>query len=205
MLDDVYGALMPWGASRSVKMLFAALVLSACAADVSGAAPQVSTTAPPPPSPSPSTSTSAEPPAEVPPLLLPEAQVADIYGGAAFIRHYFDVVNYAYRTGDVAAVAPLRQDDCKACLGIEDTIAARYSAGNSIVGGAIELTDVVVTPGTMSGLVEASIVAQQTPGEVIDASGRVTDTISGRGKLLVGVNLERTPTGWLMSQWGTLE
>ena len=62
------------------------------------------------PSPLPEPSTSASPsasPSATPPTMPPEAEGTSPKAAKAFARHYFDVINYAARSGDTEGLREL--------------------------------------------------------------------------------------------------
>lgn len=149
--------------------------------------------------------TSTETSTETPPVMPPEAQAPDADGAATFIRYYFDTVNYAYRTGDLGPTQLVRQDDCTACLSLEEEIAAGFAMGGRIVAAQVSVEDIAVTPGDLTAYAEALAVLSQESGEIVDSAGDHVGTIDPEVQLAIGANLERSPTGWLISQWGNYE
>jgi hypothetical protein len=103
----------------------------------------------PQPAPSSSSSTTAtatspttevtEPPVAEPPALPPEATTPDAAGAAAFVRHWFDLVNYAYATGDTAPAQALSDPDCETCINLIKTIEDQYRDGGRIEGGQLSV------------------------------------------------------------------
>lgn len=183
----------------------AATAVLACA--VAGCSPDEDSPAPSPQS-SPSTSeasapaeTAESPPAETPPPLPPQAQVPDADGAAAFIRHYFDVVNYAYRTGDVAALGSLEAADCKSCASANQSIGDTYARGGTIEGGALSVDDVVATPGPPGTALEVRAVISQAEGAYLDKSGVETKHIASEADFLLGA-IVRFDETWKLLEWG---
>ncbi len=93
------------------------------------------------PSPSPtvsvSTSGSASPSEEVPvaPVLPEAAKVATEAGARAFIAYYWELINYAQVTGDVAVLGTMSARTCDVCTGFVDDLRKHYAAGGRIIGG----------------------------------------------------------------------
>jgi hypothetical protein len=102
----------------------AAVVLAAVVAGCS-AEPEPTPEAPP------SAPSSSEAPA-VEPTPTPEAFTApqlpeaattpDAAGAEAFVRYFWDTVNYAYTSGDTAAIWAISHVDCAGCAGVQENI-----------------------------------------------------------------------------------
>lgn len=185
-------------------MLTAAVLLSGCSGDGGdggdGDAPEPTrapTTSTPP---SPTTS-SVSTPTETPPVMPPEARARDVDGAAAFIRYYFDVVNYANRTGDVARLTELSDEECQSCLNLIDTAANGYRNGGRIEGGQIIVGDVAVTPDDAANGLELRAVISQADGRFVDARGNELDVINAEVDYLLGA-IVLYDTGWTLREWG---
>jgi hypothetical protein len=113
----------------------------------------------PPPSDSPSAPQSSSPsdpttsPTEtgaVEPTLPSEAEQTTKAGAKAFVAYYWEVVNYARHTGDVALLGTLSVDTCVGCIGGINSIKRIYDRGGRILGG--RFTPITAIPGrTPSG------------------------------------------------------
>ncbi|WP_424991755.1 DUF6318 family protein [Nocardioides ochotonae] len=116
---------------RRVCLVVAAAVLVAGAAACSeDPDPQV---APPdPPTPTVTTTPASGP---VAPTLPPEAEGDDAAAAEAFVRFYWEMVNFAQRTGDVAPLDELGSEACTACAGGAAGIRETYERGGTIEGG----------------------------------------------------------------------
>jgi hypothetical protein len=62
----------------------------------------------------------------------PEAEGTSPKAAKAFARHYFDVINYAARTGDTDGLRELGTKDCVSCEAIASNIEKIYTAGGHI-------------------------------------------------------------------------
>lgn len=58
-----------------------------------------------------------------------------------FVKHFFEVHNYARRTGDTDALLRLSAPDCESCEGTASWIQEKYEAGGHVEGGQLELVD----------------------------------------------------------------
>jgi hypothetical protein len=117
---------------RLVALAALALALSACADDEPeprvDPTPTVSTSTSPTPDP-----TSTGP---VKPTLPPEAALNTKQGAVAFVRYYWQAVNFAQATGDISGLADLAGESCAACKGGVDWIEKVYRRGGKISGGS---------------------------------------------------------------------
>ncbi|GAA3802317.1 DUF6318 family protein [Nocardioides panacisoli] len=109
------------------------LGLSACDSDADGAnpastfSPTASTDATPP-------SSSSTPSGPVEPRLPAAARTATKAGAEAFVRYYWDVVNYAQLTGDTRLLRGLHMPSCDACASGVSWIDSVYRRNGSITG-----------------------------------------------------------------------
>lgn len=103
---------------------------------------------PPEPMESPTTSRSTSTPSQdtttptapVEPTLPAAAENETRTGVEAFVRHYWDVVNYATRTGDVERLAELDQPSCEGCSAGIRGLTDVYDRGGRIIGGDYTVT-----------------------------------------------------------------
>ena len=132
------------------------LTLAACSGSADPSAPPP---APPPSSPT-ATSTAPTPSSSPTPTLpaMPEAAKAHTKAGAkAFVKYFWDVVNYAQATGDTAAITPTILPGCHACEAGVASIRRVYDAGGRMRGGDAQLSDVADTLQRQHGRVFADV------------------------------------------------
>ncbi|WP_295656672.1 DUF6318 family protein [uncultured Nocardioides sp.] len=93
--------------------------------------PQLPDTAP-----SPSSTPSASPAAEATqePTLPPEAEGNDEAAAEAFVRYYWDAVDYAQLTGDLKALKKLSLPSCASCNSGNEYVSNMYANGGSLQG-----------------------------------------------------------------------
>src|SRR4029450_7598113 len=97
-------------------------------------------------------------------------------GAAAFVRYWFDALNYAAATGDSVPLQAVSSPACKTCTAVMATISAAYDNDGYLDGGQYTLRSVVID-GVFT-------VQRPTVGVVFDRSAR--SAIGGNGRL-VGV------------------
>lgn len=121
----------------AVAALALPLLLGGCADDEP--VPKLPATSAPT---SPVTETSTAP---VEPTLPPEAEGTGPKAAEAFVRYYYDTVNYAQQTGDTKHLRSLGALMCEACSGGADAIERITKEGGTIVGGEYKVKLAKVT------------------------------------------------------------
>ena len=130
---------------------------------------------PSPPPTTRSTPTSAAPSPTASPTVpvMPEAAKAHTKAGAkAFVRYFWQVVNYAQATGDTAAIRTLSARKCAECDAGMYAIDEVYGAGGSIGGGASTLANLRASVTRLAGLDYASV-------EYVNSIARTTFDLPG--------------------------
>ncbi len=133
-----------------IVSLATALTLTACENSTEpqtgqSATPTVSATATATPSPTPAYKPAdANGKAEnVPVPVLPEAAKANSKEGVeAFARYWFQVMSYAYETGDVGPLAKITATSCEMCEGVKRAVAQAYTNGQWLSGGTFSTPSV---------------------------------------------------------------
>jgi hypothetical protein len=152
------------------------------------------------PSSSPTGATSEPTPrGPVEPTLPAEAEENDQAGAEAYVRFYWDVVNFATKTGDVGLLEQLDQPSCDGCARGVEGIERVYGGGGRITGGNYKVTSLEPTrspSGHWTVVAHTRIGTQRTVGAG-DLNGRFP---GGRAKWLLGV-------AWIHDAWSitTLE
>jgi hypothetical protein len=185
-------------AAVGVAALLLAVVVSGCEEDEPSTSPTPSSSPSEPESSSPSEPTTTDT-GPVEPTLPAEATPETKAGAEAFVEYYWDVVNYATFTGDVAKLKRLDQPSCQGCKGGIRFLEHVYSSGGRMVGGEYRVVrleaaqspsgDWAITTYTRVGLQRA-----------VDA-GELSETFpAGRGKWLMALT-------WFDGAWSvaTLE
>lgn len=181
-------------ATIAALTLAAALALAACEEEDGPSSPSPSDTPSVPESSSPTdpttTATEAGP---VEPTLPVEAEAKSRAGAEAFVRFYWDVVNYATETGDVRLLMQLDQPSCMGCAGGIDLIEAVYSSGGHFVGGryrVLRLEPAQSPSGDWAITTYTKVGEQRVVG-----AGALNETYpGGRGKWLIAI--ARVKNSW---------
>lgn len=122
----------------------------------------------------------------VEPTLPPDAEQDTKAGVEAFVRFYWDVVNYATKTGDVRLLESLAQPSCNTCAAGIEGVENIYDRGGRIVGGdykVVRLNPVQSGGGDWAVVAHTRVGDQRTVGAG-DLNGRFP---SGHAKWLIGV------------------
>lgn len=137
-----------------IVSLATALTLTACGSspEPQTASPTVSVSASVTATPSP-TPTAVYRPADakgkaenVPVPVLPETAKANSKEGVeAFTAHWFQVMGYAYETGDVGPLAKITAASCEMCEGVKRVVAKAYTNGQWLSGGTFSTPSVSST------------------------------------------------------------
>lgn len=82
----------------------------------------------------------------VPVPVLPEAAKANTKEGAeAFTAHWFQVMGYAYETGDIGPLTKITGGNCEMCEGVKRVVAKAYTNGQWLSGGTFSTPSVSST------------------------------------------------------------
>lgn len=145
-----------------------------------------------PPKPPPSTTA----PVTTPPS--PTAQVPTVAeakptpeSAEAFVRHFWEIYNYAYQTLDTEPLAAISADTCKFCASAMRDISRLQSNDTRIEGARVLATSVAAPPGKISnGVIVATVITQEA-GRSIEASGSVEQLKAiGKRRSYVGLDWE---------------
>lgn len=185
-----------WGAA---VVITTSLLVGACS-DSGSPGPGPTASGPAPVS---ATSTAPVPTtaAPTPPALPPEAATADAAGAAAFVRHWFDLVNYAYATGDTAPLRAVSEPTCEACATMIGFVDDQYLDGGTFVGGQVTVHAIEAPAPDDSGVLLALAVYSQSELIALRADGQevVFRTVSNKS---IGFVLARNGLEWMAAGIG---
>ena len=147
-----------------------------------------------------------EPGEPIEPTLPPEAEGKGRKAAEAFIRHYYDTVNYAQATGDTMGLRALALRSCAACEGGADAIDRVSKQGGTINGGEYTVTATrAVGRQDFSGA--ASLYYFRV--SVVSATQEVTGTKDldgdyGGGRTRLRFQVASSDIGLQVAEWSTL-
>jgi len=158
-----------------MRRALGAAAVAACLLGVGGCSDGEADAAP---SPSSSSSTPSETPTASPsptavaPTLPPEAMERTAAGAEAFVRHWFEVLEYAYATGSTEPLDEISGQECESCQTFIERINDRYSSGGSFRGLLITISSSAAPPPDEFGS-EVSLQLEEGAFDEIDSSGRL--------------------------------
>ncbi|MEI5673056.1 MULTISPECIES: DUF6318 family protein [unclassified Nocardioides] len=144
---------------------------------------------------------SPTPSGPVEPTLPAEAEGEDAAAAEAFVRFYWEMVNYAEATGEVEGLAALALQTCVACEGGSADIKRIYEAGGSVSGGEIKVRGTKSAPfesGPSRGF--AVTVDVTIAPQVVKVPGEKVQRYSG-GPNQFRFIVQRDSGVWLVGRW----
>lgn len=136
------------------------------------------------------------------PTLPPEATTNDAAGAEAFVRYWFDTVNYAYDHLDAGPLQAASLDTCSVCGQIADEINEYARNGERVDGGAFTTAEVVSPAPDGTGVNVVSIVYSQEPYTVLNSAGEEVSQSAGE-KASLGAVVRREADEWQMYDLGS--
>lgn len=143
-----------------------------------------------------SRTTPAEPVAA--PTLPAAAMTNDAAGAEAFVRYWFDTLNYAYATGDTSLVNAASTAECANCKGLMGKIVDAYEFGGRVTGAQVQVQEVVAPAPDSTGAVLVSTVYDQDEGSVVTDTGTVSERIPQESRVSFAAILQRQAGQWRM-------
>lgn len=187
--------------SAGACILTSLLIVTASCASDSPAPTARSTSGSTPNSSTPDVSTTeAGPPA--PPASPAEVRENTVTGASAFARHYWATANYATETGNTDALRDLGTKDCSACTDLEHGITRVYERRQTIVGGLVDVRDVVARPGDADIGIVVKVLLAQGKEAVVDASGETVSESPATDSLLIDMVIVWRDSAWGVAEWG---
>ncbi|MGY2704174.1 DUF6318 family protein [Nocardioides sp. HB32] len=152
-----------------------------------------------PPSTSPPTSPSTTPASDtVPPTMPPEARGTDAASAEAFVKFYWEMVNYAQATGDVGGLKELATK-CNGCDAAVEFVQESYDGGGRIIGGTGHLSSFKTVFVAMHGSSWAAVECRiRSSSQTVDKPGTSADKSYPGGLTDVRLYLEPTDGAWLV-------
>jgi len=180
-----------------VAVVVAAVVLvlglAACSGDPE---PRVA-----PPSPTAPSTTRAS--VQTPPEMPAAAKGTDAAAAEAFVKFYWEMVNYAQLTGDLGALRGISSKKCVACQAGIDYLAGVFAKDGVISGGTSRVSKpetVFMEDGDhLDAVVELDLISSR---QRIDYPDGITDEVYKGGSSAMRVRLEPNGASWIMLFWG---
>jgi Family of unknown function (DUF6318) len=185
------------GRARPGPRLMALAILGALTACTSGAAggPSSSASSTRSPSSTPLTSGTAIPTPQLP----ASARGHDAASAQAFVRYWFDIVNYTFESRDTRLFRSLSTASCQFCADFASRVDQARIEGKTYRGGRFSPTVVVAPRPDSDGKVVVDSRASVQPGQVLSRDGVVLESSPGGSDYAVTVRLQPQTRGWIVS------
>ncbi|MFC5999371.1 DUF6318 family protein [Quadrisphaera sp. GCM10027208] len=138
-----------------------------------------------------------------PPEIPAEAKEMTEAGADAFARHWFDVVEYAYATGNTEPLRALAESECEICNASIAEIEERAQQGLITQGLNIEVLTSAAAPGDNRGVV-VTMTVRESDSRVVDADGEVQEESPASGQIAVNVYVANAGTEWQLFEIGVI-
>jgi hypothetical protein len=129
-----------------------------------------------------------------PPTPPPTAPTAE--GASAFVRYWFDTVNFATTTGDLGPLEVASGSGCQACSAVEDDVRAAYQDGGTLRGGQYAVREVLADSFFSPNRPVVSVVFDRSPRSAIGPDGQLRNAVAGATFASCQVVLELAADQW---------
>jgi hypothetical protein len=138
-------------------------------------------------------------PAEAAPTLPAEAKGTSEAAAKAFVRHFFDSLNFAMNTGETDYFRSLAHAGCESCEAIAANIDKTYGVGGSINSRGWLVQSVSLTPHQAGRRPILDLGVLMRPEQVVERSGAEPQSFEG-GKQPMTIYLARVNGAWLVTR-----
>ncbi|HSE10292.1 MAG TPA: DUF6318 family protein [Nocardioidaceae bacterium] len=145
------------------------------------------------------TPTATASPADAAPTLPPEAKGTSEASAKAFVRHYFDTLNYAMNSGQTKHLRSLATRECESCGAISNNIDRTYEVGGHIKSRGWLLQSIALVPRQSSERPILDLGVLMTAEEVTSESGAEPELFTG-GRQPMTIYLVRLGGQWRVAR-----
>jgi hypothetical protein len=131
-----------------------------------------------------------------PPAPPTAAEPASAAGGQAYVRHWFEALNYAIGTGDTAALEAASSTSCRTCGDLVAFIRAAYADSGSIRGGGYTMRDVTTDNFWSLENPRFGTVFDRASRSTVTSDGGQKDVKEGAPFVSCQILLERADNRW---------
>ena len=157
-------------------------------------------------SPAPSVSESPSPTGPVEPTMPAAAKRHTAAGAEAFVKFYWEMVNYAQRSGDVDGLRDLGDKNCGACAGGLGFLDRIFKAGGQIRGGEVSVFDLRATKVHAGQHVAFQVVVNvENTRQVVDMPGVKKDQTYPAAQSSIQFIVDPKPGGWSVGYWDEIK
>ena len=141
----------------------------------------------------------AEPSAAPPPETSPLMDEKNTRGAKEFAAYWFQTLNYAIQTGDVAPLVKASDTRCAACQDVIGTVQGSYSDGGYVLGGMYTVRSAV--PESMSSDADPllAVTYDRSPRSGMGPDGQVRDSVPALSFQSCQLILSWFAKGWRVS------
>ena len=160
------------------------------------------------PSPSPSSVVSSSPStsaasAPVAPTMPAAARGSDATSAEAFVKFYWETVDYAQASGDVEPLRQLASRTCAPCRAGVEYLEGVFEAGGRVIGGVatlkVQKSTLVQGDDELDAVVKFTLT---TTPQRVDYEGTEKDEHYPGGQRVINALLRPSDGGWVMRNWG---
>lgn len=116
-------------------------------------------------------------------------------GADAFARHWFDVVEYAYATGNTEPLRALAEPECEICNASIEEIESKTRQGLRFEGVAIDVLTSAAAPRDSRGVI-VTMSVQEASSKVVTADGDVVEDVPGTDAQPINVYVAEREGRW---------
>lgn len=121
-------------------------------------------------------------------------------GAGEFVRHYFQVLPYAFATGHVEPLAEISADNCTGCQRSIENVRETYAAGNHYVFGETTLHGAETATIEVTDFAEVFVLFSYEDTDKVSPDGTVISTIPGKENVRMQFILENSDGEWLVRE-----
>jgi serine/threonine-protein kinase len=137
-----------------------------------------------------STASVPEPPAAV--------SSTSVDGATAFVKYWFDALNYAVSTGNTAPVEAVSSPDCETCAAATKAIKNEYQSGGKLRGGEYSIRQITTDNFFTVAEPDIDIVFDRSPRSTVTATGQQITVLPGTAFATAQILLDRSGNKWRM-------
>jgi serine/threonine-protein kinase len=131
-----------------------------------------------------------------PPQPPTSAEPSTAEGSEAFVRHWFDALNYAVGTGDVTALEAASSSGCRACAEALAVVRGAYDDGSRLQGGGYTVRQVTTDDFWSLENPRVGAVVDRGARSTVATDGGQRDVLTGASFLSMQILLERVDNRW---------
>ncbi len=117
-------------------------------------------------------------------------------GATAFVKYWFDTLNYALTTGNTAPVEAVSSPDCETCATVTKAIKDGYQSGGRLRGGEYTIRQITTDNFFTVAEPDVDIVFDRSPRSTVTATGQQVTVLPGTTFATAQILLERSGNKW---------